>query len=238
MSLDGKYMIEKQTREIISHSSYKSYLMKDLLRGLKGEFKLASIFKANENTSDYEVGSWDVRSWGYYVVTNVKKTSDIVTECQKDICVFPKQMLSLQSHMGEDMDGNDLGHKGRKEIWRVVEGTLTYIQNGELKTAEPGDEITHGPGVIHCMINMTDKPVKVHEIQSGVCQELDNIRLMDFGGRKVKKIEHPKLQASKKLYQSVMDAMPQSLSKYIANAQNTVRMWTSRAMFLANKPTG
>jgi len=35
MSLDGKYMIEKQTREIISHSSYKSYLMKDeLLREL------------------------------------------------------------------------------------------------------------------------------------------------------------------------------------------------------------
>ena len=223
MSPDGSMMV-KYAAEQISNAPYTSNFLKDLWNGLKGEFKLASLFKAHENTSDYEVGSWDVRSWGYYIVTSVTKNADTVTECQKDICVFPNQMLSLQAH------------EGRDEIWTVKKGTLTVIVNGKMRDLKEGESVTLKAGDIHCMINRTNNPVQVHEIQSGVCQEKDNMRLMDFGGRKTVDYNHADLTQSKELYQGVMNTMPQSLAKHISNAQNTLRMWKSRAMFLSQQP--
>ena len=214
-----------QTNEttIITSEPYTFKLKGFCKNYLKGEFKLASIFRGNENTSDYQVGSWDVRSWGYYIVTSATKNKGVVTECQKDICVFPKQMLSLQAHAGRD------------EKWTVVEGTLTVIINGETREVNAGESVELKAGDIHCMINMTDSPVKVHEIQSGICKETDNMRIKDFGGRATVPYDHPQTEASKKLYGEFMNKMPQSLGKLRYQTTNTVRMWTNRAKFLSMK---
>lgn len=218
-----------------SNEAYKLHWSDFVTSWLRGEFKLASLFRAKENNSEYAVGSWDVRGWGYYVVTDVikgGKDGQVVTECQKDIVVFPYQMLSLQAHIGEDMEGKNLGHEGREEIWTVIEGTLTYIQNGERKTAGPGEKIVHGAGVIHCMANMTGQPVKVHEIQKGVCQEKDNVRVADLGGRPVRDVDNVYLQKARDLYKEIMDEMP---VKLFMGMQNKWRVIASRAMFLSRK---
>lgn len=147
-----------------------------------------------ENLNEYELGARDERIWGTWeVIANPVKEGDIITQCEKEIVVYPQQMLSLQAHTG------------RSELWRVEDGTLTVVFNDEVKVLGKGQEIELPVGTIHAMVNTTDKPVKVYEKQYGRCEEADNIRLMDMGGRDTTDIDHPALPAARTNYKKLMD---------------------------------
>jgi mannose-6-phosphate isomerase-like protein (cupin superfamily) len=118
-------------------------------------------------TAAYIVGQKEKRDWGWYEVMEVTPLS-----CTKTIVISPQQALSLQSHAR------------RSEQWSVLDGMLTVIVGEELRFARPGDKPTEVPvGVLHAMINCTDKPVKVKEVQTGRCEESDIVRYRDPHGR-------------------------------------------------------
>lgn len=148
-----------------------------------------------ENLATYIKGAKDEREWGTWEVIDDPVVDDngIVTQCEKKIVVYPKQMLSLQVH------------EGRGEVWKVTEGFLTVIFNEKIITLEKGEEITLPQGTLHAMVNMLDEDVTVYEIQTGNCREADNIRLMDFGGRETTDIDHPHLDAARGNYQALME---------------------------------
>ena len=127
-----------------------------------------------ENLDNYVAGAKDTRAWGSWEALSVKVENDVVVECEKRITVNPTPMgiLSLQMH------------EEREEVWTVEQGTLTVILNGEKIIVEQGQSIFIPRGAIHCMINETDTPVVVHEVQKGICREADNHRLQDAHGRK------------------------------------------------------
>jgi len=135
-----------------------------------GDFKAVT----QENLAPYKPGASDTRPWGTWEALSVKVENNIVTECEKRITVNPSPMgiLSLQMH------------EGREEIWKVEQGTLTVILNGQKINVPEGESIFIPRGAIHCMINETDEPVIVHETQKGICREADNHRLEDAHGRK------------------------------------------------------
>ncbi|MFA7276655.1 MAG: phosphomannose isomerase type II C-terminal cupin domain [Pseudobdellovibrionaceae bacterium] len=91
--------------------------------------------------------------------------------CSKELIVNPGNMLSLQRH------------RGRQEYWAVQEGTLTVVLDGVRHDVPAGKAIFIPQGAAHCMINVSEQPVKVIELQTGICRENDNIRLVDFSGR-------------------------------------------------------
>lgn len=127
-----------------------------------------------ENLANYVAGAKDTRKWGTWEALSVKVVDGVVVECEKRIVVNPTPMgiLSLQMH------------EGRGEVWTVEEGVLTVILNGQKHNVSKGQSIIIPQGAIHCMINETNSPVSVHEIQRGICQEKDNHRLEDAHGRK------------------------------------------------------
>ncbi len=127
-----------------------------------------------ENLDNYVEGAYDVRPWGRWDALSVKVENDVVVECEKRITVNPTPMgiLSLQMH------------EQRDEVWTVEKGTLTVLLNGEKITVGEGNQIFIPRGAIHCMVNETNEPVIVHEIQRGICREADNHRLEDAHGRK------------------------------------------------------
>ncbi len=134
----------------------------------------AVISNINHNNIDnmeaYSVGNRDNREWGWFEVvdTGIEANEEY---CEKNIGILPHQALSLQRH------------HGRREIWTVTKGTLTVILDGEHKTLEAGETINIPLKSAHCMINLNNEEIVVHERQIGVCRESDNDRLCDFNGR-------------------------------------------------------
>ena len=130
--------------------------------------------------------------WGDNTVTGVwtENGEEVVT---KEIVVKSNNMLSLQSH------------NGRREEWKVTDGVLSLIMDGDLYDVsdEGVFKVTDGqkaavtdpnvarreadghwtmilqPGSVHCMINRGDAPVTVIETQRGICREADNKRFAD-----------------------------------------------------------
>ncbi len=142
-------------------------------------------------SSDYKPGDSDIRPWGSYEVTGVGKTPDGADYCDKIIVVNPGQILSLQSH------------KHRQELWRVTEGVLTVICDGERKTLKQGQSVSIPLGAVHCMANLEDVPCVVSEHQEGICREDDIIRYIDAYGRGVAQ-GGDKVQASIALYEQIL----------------------------------
>ncbi len=122
---------------------------------------------ADRNT--YVAGEDIVSPWGKNRV--VELWSDTAEYCRKNIIINPGYMLSLQRH------------RGREETWKVLDGVLTVICNGQRYDLSQGQEIFIPQGAPHCMINAFAETVAVEEIQKGICREADNIRLMDFARR-------------------------------------------------------
>ncbi len=111
--------------------------------------------------------------------------------CSKELVVNSGNMLSLQRH------------RGRQEYWAVEEGELTVILNEDLYTVRAGKAIFIPLGAVHCMINMSDEPVKVVELQTGICREADNVRLKDFSGRPTYFLSNSLEEKAAHLYQMV-----------------------------------
>lgn len=143
----------------------------------------------------YQKGDRDTRPWGSYVVTNVGTTATGEEFCEKEITVLPGKILSLQSH------------EQRRELWRVVSGTLTIVVDEQKKILNIGDDIYIAQGSIHAMANTSDAPCVVFERQEGVCREDDIKRYIDAYGRVTEPSDHPAIGKAIAHYKSIMNAM-------------------------------
>ena len=93
------------------------------------------------------------RVWGRYkVVENFGNKIKV-----KTLEVDPGKSLSYQRHFM------------RREFWIVESGVATVNRCGELLTLNAGDTIMIGKEQWHQLINKTDKPLTVFEVQYGEC---------------------------------------------------------------------
>lgn len=158
----------------------------------RSAFNESSIM-SEENMSEYTLGAKDSRVWGTWeVISEPSHHEGHVIKCDKEIVVYPHHALSLQMH------------EKRGEIWTVAEGELTAIVNDEKRVLKAGETLVLQQGDIHCMVNLTGRKLVVHETQTGICEEADNIRIMDASGRSTTNVEHPHVDAAKKLYAGIM----------------------------------
>ena len=98
------------------------------------------------------------RPWGRYEILEWGQRHKV-----KRIIVLPKKSLSLQSH------------EHRSEHWVVIKGVATVI-NGEKKFDLHEDESTFVPKQTkHRLMNNTNEPVEIIEVQSGNYLEEDDI---------------------------------------------------------------
>jgi cytidyltransferase-like protein len=114
------------------------------------------------NSSSWILEEWKapktMRPWGYYRVLH-----DIPGTKVKELTVDPGHQLSMQKH------------KDRAEVWFVAEGTATVMWDKHSQTTIK----KHHSDVIykeewHQLINRTDQPLKIIEIQYGdSCDESD-----------------------------------------------------------------
>jgi mannose-6-phosphate isomerase len=108
----------------------------------------------------------DDRPWGSYDVL-----VDEADHKVKTITVLPGKRLSYQRH------------EKRGEIWIVARGTLSVVLEGEELTREVGQYVDVPRGAAHRMVNNTDSPVVVIEVQHGDYFGEDDIERIedDFG---------------------------------------------------------
>lgn len=152
-------------------------------------FLRAAERAALKGKDGYEIGVLVESPWGDNQVVSFYPGADGAPDtCIKEITVKPGFMLSLQRH------------RGRSELWEVLEGTLTVIKNGEMIEVPAGESVTLEAGDIHCMNNAHDAPVKVRETQTGICREADNVRLVDANNRPTYPLTTPDELAAGKLY--------------------------------------
>jgi mannose-6-phosphate isomerase-like protein (cupin superfamily) len=145
--------------------------------------------------AEYKIGDRDFsRGWGGYEVTDVEQdASGNVIRCEKDITVRPGQALSLQSH------------DHRRELWTVVSGELTVVLDGDRLTLNAGEDVRIPLGGIHCMANLSKVDVVVHEVQEGVCREIDIHRFKDMYGRPAEQSSAPNVVSSLKVYNDILN---------------------------------
>lgn len=110
------------------------------------------------------------RPWGSYTVLNTGRGFKV-----KLVEVLPKHRLSLQKH------------SFRSEHWVVVQGEAK-IANGKSIFRLKENESTYIPKKItHRLENMTNKPLKIIEVQCGkILKETDIYRIADDHGRILK----------------------------------------------------
>jgi mannose-6-phosphate isomerase-like protein (cupin superfamily) len=123
--------------------------------GVGGDFKM--------NSSSWILQEWKApknkRQWGYYRVLHEVPGMKV-----KELTVDPGKSLSMQKH------------KYRAEFWIVSEGIASLKRLGEegVTVLQPHHQNTIYPEQWHQLINQTDKPVKIVEIQYGSkCDEDD-----------------------------------------------------------------
>ena len=108
------------------------------------------------------------KPWGHY--------SDIYRPDDKKV-VFKKIVVSAGEQLSHQY------HKGRTEFWYIAsgEGVMT-IDDWETSVAE-GDHMVIKPGEKHMVRNSGTGPLRIYEMQAGVCDEDDIVRLSDKYGR-------------------------------------------------------
>ncbi len=157
---------------------------------------ISSTRHKKANTKQYFTGEKENRPWGFFEVLDVgiKNGEEF---CEKIIGVKPMKALSLQRH------------RLRRETWRVEQGELTVVLNGNLHKLTAGQTIEIPLKAPHCMINTTNEMVVVNEIQMGICREADNDRLCDSNGRDVVDIMSIDIEAiaSKEIYEKIVKSM-------------------------------
>ena len=118
------------------------------------------------NSSSWILEEWKApkteRPWGYYRVLYEIDGTKV-----KELTVDPRQKLSMQRH------------KHRSEFWFVTEGTATvkWDEFGQTKISKHNSDFISNEEW-HQLMNSTDQPLKVIEIQYGdQCSEDDIERL-------------------------------------------------------------
>lgn len=113
------------------------------------------------------IGESDTRPWGSWTILDEGESFKV-----KRIDVLPHSRLSYQTH------------EHRAEHWVVVRGTCTYVLDGLTKSIGPGECVEVAVQQAHRIINETDEPLSIIEIQRGAyCGEDDITRLEDDFGR-------------------------------------------------------
>lgn len=110
------------------------------------------------------------KPWGYYEVLYENEDK---TYLVKKLVVNPKQRLSLQKH------------EKRREHWILVEGECNIVRDKELDLFLPAfSEYVHiDKNMVHRIHNQSDDICVLIEVQVGLCDEDDIIRLEDDYGR-------------------------------------------------------
>lgn len=102
------------------------------------------------------------KPWGFY--QDIFRTKET---CLKRITVFPNQRPSLQLHYK------------REEIWIIQSGKgLVTLDNVEFE-ASSGDIIRVRKEEVHRIKCISDENLVFIELQTGICEEEDIIRLED-----------------------------------------------------------
>ena len=132
----------------------KEYLNLTFEFGVGGEDK--------KNSSSWILQEWKAprveRTWGYYRVLH-----DVPGTKVKELTVNPGQKLSMQRH------------QQRAEFWFVSEGvaTVKWDEHGHTTIKKHGTDVIYKEEW-HQLINNTDQPLKIIEIQYGeACDESD-----------------------------------------------------------------
>jgi cytidyltransferase-like protein len=132
----------------------KEYLNLEFVFGVGGEDK--------KNSSSWILQEWKAprveRTWGYYRVLH-----DVPGTKVKELTVNPGQKLSMQRH------------QQRAEFWFVSEGvaTVKWDEHGHTTIKKHGTDVIYKEEW-HQLINNTDQPLKIIEIQYGeACDESD-----------------------------------------------------------------
>lgn len=133
--------------------------------GITFAFGVGGVHKAN--SSSWILDEWKApkteRSWGYYRVLHETPGTKV-----KELTVMPGQSLSMQRH------------SQRSEYWHVSEGTCVVrscTPRGYVlppKVLEKHDDYRINVGEWHQLLNPTDLPCRLVEIQYGdSCDESD-----------------------------------------------------------------
>ena len=114
-----------------------------------------------KNSSSWILTEWKspktVREWGYYRVLHEAAGVKV-----KELTVNPQSSLSMQRH------------EYRSEYWMVAEGTATVHCHDTVNTLVTHDECHVPAHAWHQLSNITDRPLRVIEIQYGEsCNEED-----------------------------------------------------------------
>ncbi len=132
----------------------KEYLNLTFVFGVGGEDK--------KNSSSWILQEWKAprveRTWGYYRVLH-----DVPGTKVKELTVNPGQKLSMQRH------------QQRAEFWFVSEGvaTVKWDDHGHTTIKKHGTDVIYKEEW-HQLINNTEQPLKIIEIQYGeACDESD-----------------------------------------------------------------
>lgn len=143
--------------------------------------------------NSYQIGDYDQRPWGDYVVTDIGINDSKEEFCEKIITINPGKILSLQSH------------DYRREIWTVKKGSLTALIDCCKFSLKEGETIIVPKGSIHCMANTTRTPCIVLERQEGICREDDIRRYLDANGRETRASKQKHVQANVDLYHVIVE---------------------------------
>ncbi len=109
-------------------------------------------------------GTTVYRPWGYYTILHEGKGYKV-----KEIGVYPKKSISLQSH------------KHRSEHWNVVEGEVRVSVAGRSSRARRNESIYVPKGIKHAVYNPTNKITKIIEVQIGsYLGEDDIVRFSEY----------------------------------------------------------
>lgn len=159
---------DRTIHNIPEQTAFKDDPMVEFVFGVGGEHKM--------NSSSWILQEWkapkNARPWGYYRVLHEVPGMKV-----KELTVEPGKSLSMQKH------------QYRNEFWIVSEGTagLTSLDNlardevSKTIFLREHHQITIFKEQWHQLVNTTEKPVKIVEIQYGdKCDEDDIVRRDGF----------------------------------------------------------
>jgi len=110
--------------------------------------------------------SYEKRPWGNFRVVLDEKNVKI-----KKITVNPEGVLSLQLH------------RYRDEWWKVIKGEGEVQIGNEILEVSKGTSLNIDRYQVHRISNTGDSDLVFVEVQTGVCNEDDIIRIEDMYGR-------------------------------------------------------
>lgn len=109
-----------------------------------------------------------LKPWGYY--EDITRNS---TRVEKILFINKNEEISWQFH------------NFRKERWKILEGSGTLVRADDINSPVmyckvfTGDEFEIKEGELHQVIADMGTPIKIHEIQTGTCDETDIVRVRD-----------------------------------------------------------